>query len=366
MWRFRTRFAAGDAGENSRAVACLPCHRAPSLVGAAVNTPETLILRELLAHEGEFVSGTTLATKAGMSRVAIWQHMEKLRTQGFAFEAARARGYRLTAKPEGLNATLIKAYLPLRDRGLTLTVLDEVDSTNDEAARELAAGRPVPFLIAAREQTAGRGRLGRRWLSEPNGNLYVSFGFRPHVSPARMPTFTLWMGANLCDLIANVCHATPGLKWPNDLLFGGLKAGGMLTEARIDTDQIRDLVFGLGLNVRTPSRGWPEDLRSRATALDAHCRGAVEINRLTAAIAGRVLLAYERFIAGTHEEALADLWNRYDVLRGQKVTGLVSDRRISGTAVGIDREGCLLVRTERGAISRFHAGEVSLERPQNT
>lgn len=328
-----------------------------------MNTPETLILRELLAHEGEFVSGTDLATQAGMSRVAIWQHMEKLRAQGFAFEAARARGYRLTAKPDGLNATLIKAYLPLRDRGLTLTVLDEVDSTNDEAARELAAGRRAPLLIAAREQSAGRGRLGRRWLSAPNGNLYVSFGFRPQVSPTRMPTFTLWMGANLCDLIANVGHATPGLKWPNDLLFGGLKAGGMLTEARIDTDQIRDLVFGLGLNLRAPAGGWPNELRSRATALDAHCHGPIEINRLTAAIAGRVLLAYERFIAGTHEDALADLWNRYDVLRGQRVTGLVSDRRISGTAVGIDREGCLLVRTDRGAISRFHAGEVSLERP---
>ncbi|MFN5560267.1 MAG: biotin--[acetyl-CoA-carboxylase] ligase [Opitutaceae bacterium] len=329
-----------------------------------MNTPETLILRELLAHEGAFVSGTSLAAKAGMSRVAIWQHMEKLRAQGFAFEAARARGYRLTAKPTGLNATLIKAYLPLRDRGLTLTVLDEVDSTNDEVARELAAGRTAPFLIVAREQTAGRGRLGRRWLSEPNGNLYLSFGFRPQVSPTRMPTFTLWMGANLCDLIANLCHATPGLKWPNDLLFSGLKAGGMLTEARIDTDQIRDLVFGLGLNLRTPSGGWPEDLRSRATALDAHCPNPPEINRLTAAIAGRVLLAYERFLRGEHEDALADLWNRYDVLRGQRVAGMVSDQRISGTAVGIDREGCLLVRTDRGAISRFHAGEVSLERPR--
>ena len=218
-----------------------------------MNSPETLILRELLAHDQAFVSGTALAAKAGMSRVAIWQHMEKLRLQGFEFEAVRSRGYRLTARPEGLNATLIRAFLPLRDRGLTISLLDHVDSTNDEAARELANGRADPFLILAHRQLGGRGRFGRRWLSDPNGNLYASFAFRPRVEPVRMPTFTLWMGANLCDLIANFFRVTPGLKWPNDLLFEGRKAGGMLTEARIDADQIRDLVFGLGLNLRTPS-----------------------------------------------------------------------------------------------------------------
>lgn len=327
-----------------------------------MNTPETLILRELLAHEDRFVSGTLLAAKAKMSRVAIWQHMEKLRAQGFEFEAVRSRGYRLTAKPGELNATLIKAYLPLRDRGLTITVLDEVDSTNDEAARELAAGRSVPFLVLARRQTGGRGRFGRRWLSEPNGNLYASFAFRPKVEPVRMQTFTLWMGANLCDLIANFCRVAPGLKWPNDLLFSGRKAGGMLTEARIDSDQIRDLVFGLGLNLRTPPGGWPEELSTRATALDAHAAEPVEVNKFTAALCGRVLLAYERFIRGDHADVLADLWNRHDVLRGERISALHGAHRITGTAAGIDEEGCLLLRTDRGRVERLRAGEVTLEK----
>lgn len=329
-----------------------------------MDSPESYILRELLMAEGGYISGAALAKKLGMSRVAVWQHMENLREKGFTFEAVRARGYRLVSKPDTLDGTLVRAYLPLRNRNLTLSLLDTVDSTNDEAARELAAGRTDPFVILAREQTQGRGRLGRQWLSQPNGNLYVSFAFRPKVATSQMQTFTLWMGANLCELIANFCRVSPGLKWPNDILFGGRKAGGILTEARLDADEIRDLVFGLGLNLHTPSHGWPEELRTRATALDAHAAGAIDVNKFTAALIGRVLLAYEKFVRGLPSGALADLWNRHDVLRGQKVRATYGAALISGTAVGIDEEGALLVRTSTGRIERLRAGEVSLHRDE--
>ncbi len=329
-----------------------------------MDSPESYILRELLSADGGYISGAALAKKLGISRVSVWQHMENLREKGFTFEAVRARGYRLVAKPDTLNITLVRAYLPLRKRHLTLSLLDTVDSTNDEAARELAAGRTDPFVILAREQTQGRGRMGRQWLSESNGNLYVSFAFRPRVPTSQMQTFTLWMGANLCELIANFCRASPGLKWPNDILFGGRKAGGILTEARLDADEIRDLVLGLGLNVRTPPRGWPHELRARATALDAHAVTPIDVNKFTAALIGRVLLAYEKFVQGLPPGALADLWNRHDVLRGQTVRAAQGAEIISGIAAGIDEEGALLVRTGTGRLERLRAGEVSLQREE--
>ncbi len=230
-------------------------------------TPENLILSELLADKAGWVSGAALAERLGVSRVSVWQHMKKLRAQGFVFEAQRARGYRLAAPPPGLHAGLIELQLKVRPRGFSLLVLDEIDSTNDEAARQLGAGRPAPFAVLARRQTRGRGRFGRAWHSGDSGNLYASFAFRPRVAPDRMQTFTLWMGVNLCELVANFTGLTPGLKWPNDIVFDGRKAGGMLTEARVDADQIRDLVFGLGLNVNGSSAGWPGDLPKRAAAL---------------------------------------------------------------------------------------------------
>jgi BirA family transcriptional regulator, biotin operon repressor / biotin---[acetyl-CoA-carboxylase] ligase len=325
--------------------------------------PETTILRALLDAGDAFVSGADLATQLGMSRVAVWQHAEKLREQGFEFEAVRSRGYRLTRRPDTLNATLLSAYLPLRYESFRLHVLDTVDSTNDEAMRRLTAGEPTPFAIIGREQTKGRGRLGRQWHSEPNGNLYITFAFRPLLAPDRMPTITLWIGANLCALIASYCRLSPRLKWPNDLLIDGRKTGGILTEARIDADQIRDLVIGLGLNLQAPRGGWPADLQGRATSLSEATGAPVDINRLAAALIGRVLSAYETFHRGEHQASLDELWSRFDALRDRPVTVLQGAERITGVAQGIEADGTLLLKMPNGQTQRFRAGEVTLEKP---
>jgi BirA family biotin operon repressor/biotin-[acetyl-CoA-carboxylase] ligase len=325
-------------------------------------TAEHVILRELLARDPNWVSGSTLAAKLGVSRVAVWQHMEKLRAAGFAFEAQRSRGYRIARRPATIYGPLIETLLKTRPRTFSLLVLDEVDSTNDEAARQLATGRPVPFAILARRQTRGRGRLGRAWHSASSANLYASFAFRPQVEPQRMQTFTLWMGLNICELLTNFAGVTPGIKWPNDILFDNRKAGGMLTEARVDADQIRDLVFGLGLNVNSPSDGWPSELARRAIALSDVTGAILDINRLAAALIGRVLLAYQIFTDGEHMKTFADLWHRYDLLRGKPVALLEGGRRHHGTVSGLDDEGALLLRDEHGKVHRFRAGEVTLEK----
>lgn len=326
-----------------------------------MNPPELVILRELLDHEPAFVSGNLLAGKLGMSRVGVWMHMGKLREQGFEFEAVRSRGYRLVKRPAGLNPLLVQAHLKPGTRQIDVLCLPEVDSTNDEAERQLASGRTTPFVVLARRQTLGRGRFGRVWHSEDNGNLYASFVFRPHLEPGRMQTFTLWMGANLCELVANFCHIQPGIKWPNDLYFAGRKIGGMLTEARVDADQIRDLVFGLGLNVNSPLAALPAELARQATTLADSTGHPLDLNRLTAAIIGRVLFAYEQFVEDSHRSTFADLWNRFDLLRGKPVTLVQGARRIAGIAGGIDDEGSLLIRGENGRPQRFHAGETTLE-----
>jgi BirA family biotin operon repressor/biotin-[acetyl-CoA-carboxylase] ligase len=324
--------------------------------------PDHVILCELLNSESSWVSGAMLAGKLGVSRVAVWHHMEGLRAQGFQFEARRARGYRLLAPPEGLHAGLIDLQVKIRPRGFSLLLVDEVDSTNDEAARQLGAGRQAPFAILARRQTQGRGRFGRSWHSEANGNLYASFAFRPRVPPGDMTTFTLWMGVNVCELIANFTGVAPGLKWPNDILFNGRKAGGMLTEARVDSDQIRDLVFGLGLNVNSPANGWPGDLGGRAVSLSELTGAPLDLNRLTAALVGRVLLSYDRFVEADHRNHLMEMWRRYDVLNGRRITVVEGGRRQGGTMVGVDDEGALLLRDDHGRRHHFRAGEVTLEK----
>lgn len=333
----------------------------------SASSSEITILRELLAHEDGYFSGSTLADELKISRVSVWQHMEKLREQGFEFEAVRAKGYRLVKQPTGLNALLIEARLTPQKPAAGFLCFETIDSTNDEAARQLAAGRAAPFVVVSREQTRGRGRFGRVWHSEDNGNLYLSFAFRPQLPPERMQTFTLWMGVNICDFVASYAKISPGLKWPNDILFNERKAGGMLTEARIDSDQIRDLVFGLGLNINSEASNFPPEVARRAVSLSAHAKTQLDLNKLAAAVIGRVLEAYNQFVDGKYRDTFADLWNRFDYLRGKPVSLQHGSQQIHGTALGIDEEGSLIVRTDKGKTERFRAGEVTMsKKPADT
>lgn len=323
---------------------------------------DILILRELLAADSGYVSGNKLAQQLGLSRVAVWMQLQKLTKQGFVFEAARSRGYRLVKTPAQLHHALIVAHLAGRARLPNLVTLDRIDSTNSEAERHLAAGARTPLVILARAQTQGRGRRGRVWHSPPGGNLYSTFVFRPKLEPARLQDFTLWMGLNICELIANFCSLAPGLKWPNDILLNGRKAGGMLTEARIDADAVHELVFGLGLNLNVRAAELPRDLQRTATSLAEAAGAPVDVNRFAAALIGRVLGAYTRFVEGDYRDKFGELWQRFDILRGQPVTVTQGDRTFTGSATGIDDEGSLIVRLESGQTERFRAGEVTLRK----
>jgi BirA family biotin operon repressor/biotin-[acetyl-CoA-carboxylase] ligase len=163
-------------------------------------------------------------------------------------------------------------------------------------------------------------------------------------------------------LISHFTGLAPGIKWPNDIVFGDRKVGGLLTEARIDADQMHELVFGLGLNVNASPDKWPRELRRRATSLAEQTRTELDLNRFTAALIGRVLLDYRRFLDGDHAKAFAERWARYDTLRGRSIALLHGTTRLPGTAAGIDDEGSLLLRDARGRLRPFRAGEVTIEK----
>lgn len=320
---------------------------------------ETLLLREFLAAGDGCVSGAHLAEVVGLSRVAVWGHLHRLEAEGFAFEPVHSRGYRLTARPSGLNAALIRALLPAG--APPLFFLDSVDSTNEEAGRQLAADRAAPFAFVAAEQTRGRGRFGRTWFSpSESGNLYSSFAFRPSLPPERVPLFTLWIGLNLCELLAAETGAAPQLKWPNDLHFGPRKVAGMLTETRGDADQTRELVFGLGLNVATPDSAWPRELAAHATTLAREAGRTLDLNTVAAKVIACVFAAAERFFARHPADAIAELWRRHDLLAGKTISVRQGAETHTGTARGIDADGALLLRTSAGRTLHLRAGEVTL------
>lgn len=315
------------------------------------------ILRAFLDAEGKAVSGDRLARELGISRVAVWARLAKLRREGFRFAASPRKGYRLTATPRSLHPALLDAHLRKLRVTLPCVVLDQIDSTNSEAERRLAAGDEAPFAILALRQSAGRGRLGRRWHSEQAGNLYLSLAFRPFIETARLSPFTLWMGLALCAHLDSALGIRLGLKWPNDLLApDGRKVAGMLTEARIDADRVRDLVFGLGLNIGTQ----PAELREIASSLRDVADKPLDANAVAAGVIGALAEAWEAFEDDSYRRSFIKLYSRYDCLTGQRIRVTLRGKPIIGTAEGIDESGALLLRLPSGKRTAVASGEVTL------
>ena len=325
---------------------------------------DSSILRAFLEADGEPVSGDRLAKELGVSRVAIWSRLERLRAAGFSFKASTRKGYQLKSVPRELNAALLDAHLRRLTVQTGVDFLDEVDSTNSEAERRLAVGQEAPFGVLARGQRAGRGRLGRKWHSTQAGHLYLSLAFRPFIPPDRLKPFTLWMGLALCAHIQQAHGLKLGLKWPNDLQSAdGRKVAGMLTEARLDADSVRELVFGLGLNLTGTPKDFPAEIRTTAGSLEYALGRPLDVNAAAADVIAALFRAWEQFEEGTWSRSFNKLWLAHDVLAGKSVRVTLRGEPVAGVVDGIDAEGSLILRTGGGRRTMVSSGEVTLRKP---
>ncbi len=256
----------------------------------------------------------------------------------------------------------------LRERGCTFRVfcVGETDSTNDDAAKMLAAGTPPDgiFAVVADTQRAGRGRAGRKWASAQKGNLYLSCGFRPDVPPARLANFTLWLGVAIAKMLREKFGVPACVKWPNDIFCGSKKIAGMLTEARLDSARVRSVVFGLGLNVNLDPETLPEEVRGIAASMRSALGSEkpLDVNFVCAETLSAIEAAYEKFLSGEHASALAALWQDFDMLNGKAVRAVYGNEEISGTACGIDTSGRIKITDTTGTLRAFSAGDVSLRK----
>ena len=247
----------------------------------------------LLSASPYYVSGSMMAQKLKMSRVGVWSRVDKLRKAGLSIDASQNRGYRLVAEPNLLNQPLLEAWLKECRESCKVFVHDELDSTNSEAERLLANGEKAPFAVLANMQRKGRGRLGRNWHSPKGGNLYLSMAFRPDVELIKLRSFTLWQGLKIAMLLRSLTGIEGiSVKWPNDLVFEQKKIGGMLTEASIDCERVRSLVFGLGLNVNCPKSRFPASLAKIATSIESVSEQTFRIHEFAAKIIKTTLDAY--------------------------------------------------------------------------
>jgi BirA family biotin operon repressor/biotin-[acetyl-CoA-carboxylase] ligase len=216
-------------------------------------------------------------------------------------------------------------------------------------------------VVVAETQTAGRGRRGRAWASPPRRNLYFSAILRPELPPARAPELTLVASLAVCDALRQA-GVDAGIKWPNDLLAGGKKIAGILTELAAEPDRVHWVVVGVGVNVNARREDFPEELRAEATSVLLE-RGQPAPRALFAAAC---LTALEEWVDVHAEQGFAPIreaWRARSVTLGREVLVRADGREIAGRAEDIDESGALLVRA--GAdLTRILSGDVALLRPR--
>jgi len=322
---------------------------------------EELVLAFLAEAGDEFVSGEAISDKLGLTRTAVWKHVNALRAQGYRIDAVPARGYRLAEVPDRLTALELRPLLDTHDLGRELHCYDELGSTND-LAKELAdAGAEHGEVVVAEAQTAGRGRRGREWVSPPQRNLYFSVVLRPDLPPARAAELTLVASIAVCDA-ARQAGVAAGIKWPNDVLVGGKKLAGILTELAAEPDRVHWVVIGVGVNLNARTEDFPEELRDDATSLLIERRRPVP----RALFAAACLTGLEGWLDRHAEEGfgtIRDAWRERSVTLGREVVVRTEGREIAGVAEDIDAQGALLVRGRAG-VERILAGDVTLLRPR--
>ena len=314
-----------------------------------------------LLADGEFHSGTLLAEILGISRAAVWKHIQQLSEQlDLTITAVSGKGYRLDNSLELLATANIEAVLNEQSKALIsgLEIHDQIDSTNrylvEQARHQVASG----YVCFAEQQTAGKGRRGREWVSPFGSNIYLSIGWQfPQGGYAAIAGLSLAVGVTVIRALREQHIHEVGLKWPNDIMCQGKKLGGILIEVSGESDGPCSVVIGIGLNLFLPeskahtiTQAWTDITQITGQRPARNVLAGTLLNHILPVIAGFETVGIKAYL---------DEWRRYDCLKGLPATLFIAQQSITGIVEGVNDDGLLLLKRDNGTVQAFASGEVS-------
>lgn len=315
----------------------------------------------VLLADGEYHSGESLgAALGGISRTAVWKQLKKLESLGLKLESRKGLGYRIIDGLDLLSEITIRQHLTKECLEILrqISVNAVIDSTNASALQGIQQGVTHAALYLAEQQTAGRGRRGRTWISPFASNIYLSLVWQFTGGASVLGGLSLAVGVAVCRSLRGLGVSEVGLKWPNDIVTDGKKLGGILLEMQGDAAGDCQVVIGIGINV---AMGLEASQHIDQPWIDLQSLMGAQLpsrNMIVAAIVNELVSVLQKFQT-TSFSPYRQEWMEYDVYKGREVMVQLGDNYIFGTSQGVDDGGALIILTPEG-LKSFNGGEVSL------
>lgn len=311
-----------------------------------------------LLGDGQFHPGEELGEALGISRAGIWKQIQKLQEAGLDVQSIRGKGYRLAYPMEWLNESAILQQLEPGSAPLVrqLEILALTGSTNDVAMKMASQSIGSGYICMAEQQTSGRGRRGRQWVSPFGSNIYLSIVWEFHQGASQLEGLSLATGVAVARALQGLGVDGVGLKWPNDVLVSSGKLGGILLEMTGDPAGRCQVVLGVGLNHRLPAHASEQIDQSWARIEDL--KPGISRNQLASSVISQLVLMLKQFSAQGFS-AFKQEWERLDLYRGRQAVVKTGAEDIVGIAQGVDDTGGLILETAQGR-QVMKGGELSL------
>jgi len=304
------------------------------------------LLTLLVENSTIVISGAKIAKEIGQTRQQVWRWVQTLRELGVRVKGHPRTGYHLERIPDILVPQLLIHSLHGTAFARHIYHFFKVDSTNTVAMQLGEQGEPHGAVVLAEEQTAGRGRAGRKWISEKSAGIHCTVLVRPRIAPAYAPLLTLVAGLAARDAAAEELDSLPDIRWPNDLLIGGRKFCGILTEMHAEPDRIHYAVIGIGMNVNQTKM--PAELADTATSLRMETGKTHSRLELLIRLLRHLDHYYNLFLAEGAEPILRRFAEVSSYFQGKHVKILTATETFMGTTAGLESSGVLRVTRDDG------------------
>ncbi|MBQ7906550.1 MAG: biotin--[Clostridia bacterium] len=323
-----------------------------------MNTKEK-VLSILNNNVGRYVSGQTLAQLIGISRNSVWKAVMALKAQGYDISSHASRGYALINPADIFTEENINSYL---SNAIPIHIYENAPSSNNIAKELAQAGAKEGTTVVVLSQSAGKGRMGRSFLSSSTNGLYMSVVLRPKIPVDRCVSITVLGAVAVAEAIEEVALCQCQIKWVNDIYINDKKVSGILTEASINFEcaGLEYAVIGIGVNISQPEGGFDSEIKDIATSIFKDNAPPNFKARLCAKILERLFYHYNKI----EEREYIEPYRKKSSIIGKSVDVHVGNRIVQGIATDIDEEARLVVKTDSG-VEKFNSGEARVRKNES-